>query len=123
MAHIRFVKNINLKVQYDGEEEMVPFGAGEIFRVMRIEVDEEGYYNIYMPDGSVLPGVAGEIFEKMGRVSETKVEVVQPEVDNKEFVVTEPTQEMPAILDGTMLSQQETPEDDDEPPAENAGYY
>jgi hypothetical protein len=111
MAHIRFTKNINLKVTYEGEGEMVPFGAGEIFQVERIEVDAEGYNNIYMPDGSVLPGVASEIFEKMGKVPTTQIEEVAPE-ESQEFEVEEPEDEMPAVLDGTMLSNEET---DDEP--------
>ena len=111
MAAIRFIRNINLKVDFDGAETMVPFGAGDIFNTIRMEVDEDGYHDIFMPDGSILRGVSGEVFEnKLTPI--TQVEVVQVEPDNQEIEVDEPDVE-PALLDGTMLGKEEEPTYDD----------
>lgn len=121
MAAIRFVRNINLKVEYDGAEEMVPFGAGDIFNATKIEVDGEGFNNIHMPDGSVIRGVSGEVFENMGgKVPVSQVESVEVAPENEEFEVEAP-EVQPAVLDGTMLGKDDTPDeyiDPEQPPTE-----
>jgi len=119
MASIRFIQNVNLKVTYEGEDTMVPFSAGDTFKVVRIEIDDEDYNNIYMPDGSVLMGVAGTVFETK-RVPVTRVEVIEPEPDNALIVVEEAPVDM-AVFNGTILSESESY--DTEPfAAENERY-
>lgn len=125
MAAIRFIRNINVQVEFDGEKTMVPFTAGDIFNARRIEVDAEGYNDVYMPDGSIIRGLASEIFENMGKkVPVTQVEEVETVVENEEIEVVEPEIE-PALLDGTMLSDSEEPTDA-EPElssTEDGGYW
>jgi hypothetical protein len=107
MAAIRLLLNVNLKVSYQDEDTMVPFGAGDIFNVISIEVSPDGYNNIIMPDGSVIRGVDNSVFENMGnKVPVLHVEDVPQEPDNQEFFVEEPVSEA-ALLDGTMLGEKE----------------
>ena len=110
MSSIRFVQNVNLQVLFNGEPNMVPFSTGEIYDVIRIEKEKGctenayAYNDIYMPDGSVIKGVAGEVFENMGgRVPVEFVEVIEDVPENKEIEVIEEEVEV-ALLDGTMRS-------------------
>lgn len=106
MGAIRFKQNINLKVEFDGEKSMVPFNFGDVFNAVSIEVDAEGYNDIFMPDGSILRGISSEVFENMGNaVPTSRVDSVQAEPDNQEFEVEEPTEERVATLDGSMLGE------------------
>lgn len=109
MASIRFVQNINLQVTFENKESMVPFSAGSIYNAIKIEVDTEGYNNIYMPDGSVINGVASEVFENMGkRVPTMPVTVVEVIPENAEIAVTEEKLDV-ALLDGTIRGKDESP--------------
>ncbi len=105
MGSIRFVQNVNLQVLYNDEPIMVPFSTGEIYDAIRIENDTEGYNNIYMPDGSVINGVADEVFENMGRrVPVEIVAAVENIPENAEIEVVEQDIEE-VVLDGTMRSR------------------
>ena len=107
MSSIRFIRNVNLQVTFEDENTMVPFAFGDCFTVKRIEVDVEGYNDIYMPDGSVICGVSSEVFENVcGRVPVTVVTEIQPAIDNAEIFVEEVIVE-PVVLDGTMLGESE----------------
>jgi len=114
MASIRFIRNINLKVNFEGEESMVPFAAGAIYTVIRIEVDTDGFNDIHMPDGSVIKGVASDpqVFENMGqRVPVTRVTQVEAVPENQEIEVEETPVET-ALLDGQMRSSSEETDDE-----------
>ena len=118
MAAIRFLRNLNLKVVYNGVEGMVPFGAGDIFNVIKIEKDPDGYNNIHMPDGSVINGVDSKVFEHMGKVPVIQIENIASEPENFEIETEEP-EIAPTILDGTMLGKDEPIDAPTEsPPAE-----
>jgi len=116
MASVRFLRNLNLKVTYEGEDTMVPFSSGDIYTATKVEVDDEGFNDIHMPDGSVIKGVATEVFEHMGKLPVVKVKAVQPAPENSEIVV-EHKPEAPVVLAGEMRSESE--EHDDEPDDED----
>jgi hypothetical protein len=105
MASIRFVRNINLKVNFEDTPTMVPFATGDIYNVTKIELDDEGYNNIHMPDGSVIQGVASEVFENSNapivriRAAEAAPENAIIEFDEEDVEV--------ALFDGTMLSEKD----------------
>jgi len=110
MGCIRFIKNLNLKNEFGDQEAMVPFGAGDTIKATRIEVDDEDYCDIFLPDNSVLRGVASEAFENT-RVPTEQVQKVAAVPENEEIEVEE-TVEAPALLDGTILSEtNEEPQD------------
>ena len=104
MGAVRFLKNIHLTVQYDdGTESSVPFASGDTWKASKIESDELGYNNIYMPDGGCIVGVASEIFENMGKkVPVVNVVSVEPEESEEIDVDAEPVK--PTTLDGTIRS-------------------
>jgi len=106
MASVRFLRNINIKVTFDNEDSMVPFSAGDIYTVTRIEVDAYGFNNIVMPDGSVMNGVASEVFEHMGRIPTVVIEQIDTVSENVEIEVVEEPIEI-ALLDGQMRSESE----------------
>jgi len=125
MSSVRFVKNVNLKVTYEGEDTMVPFGTGDIYRAVKIEIDAEGYANIHMPDGSVIKGVDDSVFENMGKqVPVEHVKALVPVEENAVIAVEEKPIE-PALLDGTMLSNEGEPDvgSEPQPPATEDGGY
>lgn len=104
MGSIRFIRNVNLKVNFEGDETMVPFSSGDIYTATGIDIDAEGYCDINMPDGSVLQGVAKEVFENMGKkVPVTIVAEIATVIENAEILVEEQEPEI-AVLDGTMRS-------------------
>ncbi len=105
MAQIRFIKNIGLKVLFRDKETMIPFGFGEIYDAIKIEADGEGYNDIFMPDGSILKGVADEVFEKK-RVPVIQVGKVKPISENFEIQVEEIEPES-ITLDGIILGEGE----------------
>ena len=112
MGTVRFLKNINLLVDYSGESVTVPFASGDTHEVSLIQTDDDGFSNIIMPDGSQVTGVANTVFENMGKrvpVERIQAPIEQPE-ENQEIIVPEKT-EAPAVLDGTMLGKNE-PEDE-----------
>jgi hypothetical protein len=112
MGAVRFLKNINLLVDYSGESVTVPFASGDTHEAKLIQIDDEGFSNIIMPDGSQITGVSIDVFENMGRrvpIERIQAPIEEPE-ENQEIVVPEPTEE-PAVLDGTMLGNDE-PEDE-----------
>lgn len=101
---VRFIKNIQLQVEYYGEITLVPFSAGDIFSATLIQKDPNGFCNIHMPDGSIIRGVSGEVFENSGkRVPVEYVDNIEPEKDNVEIEVEDELVE-PIVLAGTMLS-------------------
>jgi len=114
MGSVRFLKNMNLQVEFDGQETLVPFASGSVHPVDYIQKNEFGYCNIIMPDGSVIPGVAQEVFRAFGNVRIEKLEEETNIVNNEEIVV-EDVVEAPALLDGTMLGAKDGEEIDAEP--------
>jgi hypothetical protein len=107
MASVRFVRNINLKVSFEDTVTMVPFGSGDIYEVTKIELDDEGYGNIHMPDGSIIQGVASEVFENMGKkVPVVHISTVEVVPENTIIELEEEDVEV-ALFDGTMLSESE----------------
>jgi len=112
-ASVRFLRNVNLKVVFDNNETMIPFGAGKYFPVTHVEVDPDGFNNIHMLDGSVIKGVASEVFEFAGRGRVVPVEAAPPSAEN--FEIADPEEEVkPVTLEGTMLSESEE-QDADQP--------
>jgi hypothetical protein len=97
---VRFVKNVFLNVQFEGNTDAVPFAAGDTHEVAMIERDKDNYNNIRMPDGSIIMGVASEVFEVMGNTH--VVEVVINEDDWKEEQVT------PYVLQEVVKEEKDT---------------
>jgi hypothetical protein len=86
---------------------MVPFATGDIYEVTKIGLDEEGFANIHMPDGSVIQGVADEVFENMGnRVPIVHIETIASVPENAIIEIDEEDVEV-ALFDGTMLSEKD----------------
>ncbi len=78
---VRFVKNVFLNVQFEDNTDAVPFAAGDTHEVAMIERDKDNYNNIRMPDGSVIMGVASEVFEVMGNTPVVMVDKVDEDKD------------------------------------------
>jgi hypothetical protein len=110
MASIRFIKNLNLKNVFDGQEAMVPVAAGDIIEAQGIQMDDDNYCDITLCDGSIFRGVAAEVFENhRQRVPVTKVSTIEQVEENVEIDVPEPEPEAPALMEGTMLSNEGEP--------------
>lgn len=106
---VRFVKNVFLNVQFEGNTDAVPFAAGDTHEVAMIERDKDNYNNIRMPDGSVIMGVASEVFEVMGNTPVVMVDKVdeEKEVDVDDYVV-------PEVVNGEETEEIDWEEQDDD---------
>jgi hypothetical protein len=106
---VRFVKNVFLNVQFEDNTEAVPFAAGDTHEVSMIERDKDNYNNIRMPDGSVIMGVASEVFEVMGNTPIVMVDKVdeEKEVEVDNYIV-------PEVVNGEETEEIDWEEQDDD---------
>lgn len=106
MSSIRFIKKIELEVTHGNETILTQFSFGSYHAVERIEIDSEGYNNIFMSNGSVIFGVASEVFENPGNIPVTISTETQPAIDCAEVFTSETVVE-PVVLDNTILGKSE----------------
>jgi hypothetical protein len=93
---VRFLKNIILKVDYQGIKEDVPFASGEIVNAPLVEDDGE-YSDIHLYDGSIIHEVSNTVFGIIG--TKTNHVVKKPDVLPNEDIVHDPV-----ILDGSIFN-------------------
>jgi len=93
MKNIKFIKNIVLTTEYEGEKTDVAFNFGSIFPVTKVVVDKNGICDIYITDGTIIKGVKSNIFQIMGgwqmeQAKEAIVKTVSTEIPVEEVVIT-----------------------------------
>lgn len=95
MGAIRFLDDMELVVNRDGEDQTVKINAGDIYGALAIQVDDEGYANVELRDGGVFVGILASLFENMGnKVPTIYVEQEEePTTTPVSAVVEEPTAE------------------------------
>jgi hypothetical protein len=79
MGSVRFLDDMELIVNKDGQDMPVKINAGDIYGATSITVDSDGYSDISLKDGRVFMGVLSSLFENMGnKVKCIYVEEVEP---------------------------------------------
>ncbi len=91
MGAIRFLDDMELVVNRDGEDQTVKINAGDIYGALAIQVDDEGYANVELRDGGVFVGILASLFENMGNRVPTIYVEQEEEPTTTSVAVEEPT--------------------------------
>jgi len=91
MGAIRFLDDMELVVNRDGEDQTVKINAGDIYGALAIQVDDEGYANVELRDGGVFVGILASLFENMGNKVPTIYVEQEEEPTTTSVAVEEPT--------------------------------
>jgi hypothetical protein len=99
---IKFIKNVVLTTEYDGEKEDIAFCFGSIYPVDSVKQGEGDACDIVISDGTIIRGVSRSVFRPMGSL---QIERVAEEVAEVEFVEleVEEKKEAPISLGGEIV--------------------
>jgi hypothetical protein len=117
MGAIRFLDDMELVVNRDGEDQTVKINAGDIYGALAIQVDDEGYANVELRDGGVFVGILASLFENMGNKVPTIYVEQEEEPTTTSVAVEEPTPVSVAVEEPTPVSavvEEPTAEEDAE---------
>jgi hypothetical protein len=103
--NIRFIKNVRVKVIVDGDEQTRTFHFGERYEADQIEIVEEDYVTVLLSDGTLIPGITGDIIENYGVPVVASSATTSDTQEAEELASDAEPEEGTIPVDGTMLGK------------------